>query len=651
MAEAQVAPYGSWESPITSDLIACGTIGTVDPSFVFGEIAIDGEDVYWTEPRPVEGGRSVVVRHSPDGRKTDVTPPGFDARTRVHEIGGGAFVVTEGTVYFSNFSDQRLYRRNLHFSDPVPITPRADLRYADGVIDQPRDRMICVREDHTVARREPVNTLVSLDLEGDDAGQVLVSGNDFYSSPRLSPDGSRLAWLTWNHPNMPWDETELWVGELKADGSLGRSEMVAGGVGESIFQPEWSPDGILHFVSEPTGFWNLYRWRDERIEPLCEMEAEFGLPLWRFRLSTYAFESTNRIICAFAQQGIWHLASLDTETHKLEVLETPYSEIWSVGAARGRAVFAAGSRTEPASIVQLDLRTRRLEVLHRSSDAEIAPGYLSMPEAIEFPTERGLTAHGFFYAPQNRDFTAPPGERPPLLVLCHMGPTGATWTTLRLDIQYWTSRGIAVVDINHGGSTGYGRAYRRRINGEWCVVDLEDCVNGARYLVERGDVDGDRLVMSGVCSGGTLTLLALSYYDLFKAGASYFGETDLELGMKETHKLESHYDHSLIGPYPERRDLYQERSPISHVERLSSPVIFFQGLEDLVVPRNQTELMVEALRARGVPVAYVPFADEGHTFRRAENIKRALDAELYFYSKIFGFELAEPVQPVPIDNI
>jgi dipeptidyl aminopeptidase/acylaminoacyl peptidase len=644
MAEPKVAPYGSWKSPITSDLIVSEIIR-------LGQIALDGEDVYWTETRPTEGGRYVVLRRTPDGRTTDVTPPPFNARTRVHEYGGGAFAVADGMVTFSNFDDQRVYRQDPD-AEPRPITPEADLRYADGVFDRHRGRMICVREDHTDPEREAVNAIVSLDLEGDDSGgQVLVSGNDFYSSPRLSPEGSRLAWLAWNHPNMPWDGTELWVGELGGDGSLSRTECVAGGARESIFQPEWSPDGVLHFVSDRTGWWNLYRWRDGHAEPLIEMEVEFGSPQWVFGKSTYAFESAGRIICAYTQQGTWHLASLDVATGKLELIETPYSEMEYVRAAPGRVVFLAGSPTELESVVQLDLATRRLEVLRRSSEITIDAGVLSFPQQIEFPTEHGLTAHAFFYAPRNRDYVAPSDERPPLLVMIHGGPTGATSSTLSLTIQYWTSRGIAVLDVNYGGSTGYGRAYRQRLEGQWGVVDVDDCVNGARYLVERDKADGNRLTIRGGSAGGYTTLSVLTFRDIFKAGASYFGISDLETMARDTHKFESRYLDRLVGPYPERRDLYRERSPIHFTHRLSCPMILFQGLEDKVVPPDQAETMFEAVRAKGLPVAYLPFEGEQHGFRRAENIKRALDAELYFYSKAFGFELADWVEAVHIENL
>jgi len=643
VAEPKEAPYGSWKSPITSEL-------TVSKSVKIMEIALDGEDTYWIESRPSEGGRCVIVRRSPDENRADVTPAPFNVRTRVHEYGGGSFLVADGTVYFSNFSDQRLYRQDSG-SQPRPITPETNLRYADGVIDRRHGRLISVREDHTDPDREAANTLAALGLDGMDGGKVLVSGSDFYSSPRLSPDGSRLAWLTWNHPNMPWDGTELWVGEVRGDGSLGHSERVAGGVDESIFQPQWSPDDILHFVSDRTGWWNLYRQRDGRDEPICQMEAEFGLPQWVFGMSTYAFQSANRILCTYTLQGAWHLASIDTASGELSAIETPYTSIGSLRAAPGRLVFLAASPTETTSLVQLNLATHELAVLRRSSKVQVDPGYLSRPRPIEFPTERGLRAHAFFYPPKNCDYAAPQGEKPPLLVISHGGPTAATSSKFTLLIQYWTSRGIAVLDVNYGGSTGYGRAYRRRLENNWGIVDVDDCTNGARYLVERGPVDPERLIIRGGSAGGYTTLCALTFRDAFRAGASYYGIGELEAFAKDTHKFESRYLDRLIGPYPERRDIYQERSPINHIESLSCPVIFFQGLEDKVVPPSQAETMVSALRKKGVPVAYIPFKGEQHGFRRAENIKRALDAELYFYGKTLGFELAEPVEPVPIENL
>ncbi len=635
-------PYGCWKSPITSALIVSETVG-------LGPVILDGQEIYWIEMRPAEGGRNAIVCRLQDGQTHDAIPSTFNARTRVHEYGGGAFVVVSGTVYFSNFADQRLYRKTTD-AELQPLTPTADLRYADGIIDQQRGRIICVQEDHTGAG-EAVNTLVSIGVEGGEDVQVLVSGNDFYSSPRLNPQGNQLCWLSWNHPNMPWDGTELWVAQVKTDGSLGSKQRVAGGVDESIFQPEWSPDGILYFVSDRSGWWNLYRWgASGGVEPLCEMAAEFGLPQWGFGMSTYAFESGDRIICTYTQQGKWYLASLDLTTQQLQLIDTPYTNIASLRASAGRVVFCAGSSAESTAIVQLDLTTGQSSVLRRSSEVAIDPGYLSTPQVVEFPTENGLTAHAFFYPPQNRDYTAPALELPPLLVKSHGGPTAAASSRLNLGIQYWTSRGFAVLDVNYGGSTGYGREYRQRLDRQWGIIDVDDCVNGARYLVERKQVDGNRLAIAGGSAGGYTTLCALTFRDRFKAGASYYGVSDLAALAQDTHKFESRYLDRLIGPYPEQRDLYWERSPIHFTEQLNCPVIFFQGLEDKVVPPPQAEMMVAALRAKGLPVAYVPFEGEQHGFRRAENIKRALDGEFYFYSQVFGFEPADAVEPVPIEN-
>jgi dipeptidyl aminopeptidase/acylaminoacyl peptidase len=647
MTEPHVAPYGSWKSPITSDLIVSATVG-------LGQTALDGADTYWVELRPSEGGRNCVVRRTPDGNVSDVTPRGFNARTRVHEYGGGDFAVRDGAVYFANFADQRVYRQRTETA-PQALTPEGKFRYSDLVVDALRGRLYAVREDHTGEGREAVNTLVTLDSEGasgEDGGAVIASGHDFYSTPRLSPDGSRLAWLAWSHPNMPWDGCELWVGELNPDGSLKSPRRVAGGADESIFQPEWSPGGALHFVSDRNNWWNIYRLNgDGGTEAVYESEAEFGLPQWLFGMSTYAFASDELVVCAFARRGDWGLGLLDTRRKTLERVEQPYTDITYVRADATRAVFRAGSPTVRATIIELDLGTRAAKVLRRASETVVDPDFVSSPRAVEFPTEGGRTAHAFYYPPRNPGFAAPEGERPPLLVKCHGGPTSAATSTLRLDTQYWTSRGIAVLDVNYGGSTGYGREYRQRLNGEWGVVDVDDCVNGAKYLIAQGEVDPARCVITGGSAGGYTTLNALTFRDTFRAGASHFGVSDLTVFVGDTHKFESRYLERLIGPYPDRADLYRERSSINFTERLSCPVIFFQGLEDKIVPPNQAELMVEALRRKRLPVAYVAFEGEQHGFRKAENIKRALDGELYFYSRVFGFPLADEVEPVDIENL
>ena len=642
MPDKNTAPYGSWQSPITSDLIVAGTVG-------LGQVRLDGEAVYWIEQRPTEGGRNVIVRRTPDRTIADLTPRPFNARTRVHEYGGGAYAVRDGALYFSNFTDQRLYRQT-GAAEPKPLTAADGLRYADAVVDTHRSRLICVREDHRLAGQEAVNSLVSIDLASGEE-TVIVSGSDFYSNPRLNPDGTQLAWLAWNHPQMPWDGTELWVGTLRSDGSLADVRRVAGGDAESIFQPEWSPLGILYFVSDRSGWWNLYRVRNGSIEALWEKTADFGRPQWMFGMATYAFASANQIICTYTENGSWHMASLDPGTRQCDAIALPYTEVSGVHASAGRAVFLAGSPTEPLAVVQLELETHALTVLRLSSQLDLDPDYLSAPQAVAFPTEHDRTAYGLFYPPTNADYVAPQEERPPLVVKSHGGPTSVAQTALDLRIQYWTSRGFAVLDVNYGGSSGYGRAYRQRLNGHWGIVDVDDCVNGAGYLVERGEVDAERLTITGGSAGGYTTLCALTFRNTFRAGASHYGISDLEALARDTHKFESRYPDNLVGPYPERQDVYYARAPIHFTHQLSCPLIIFQGAEDKIVPPNQAELMVAALRAKGLPVAYVLFAGEQHGFRKAENIKRALDGELYFYSRIFGFPLAEAIEPITIENL
>jgi dipeptidyl aminopeptidase/acylaminoacyl peptidase len=643
MKDTIAATYGSWKSPVTSELVSSRVIR------FDRQVQVDGNDIYWVEMRPEEGGRYVIVRNSPDGRIADVTPKPFNARTRVHEYGGGSYKIDQGTVYFSNFADQCLYRQTPN-SAPEPITPQGRMRYADGVIDSRRNRMICVCEDHTNNDKEPENCLTAINLDGTGGFQKLISGNDFYSSPCINPDGSLLAWLTWSHPNMPWDYTELWVGEITGDGSIGNPIYIAGGKDESICQPHYSSDGTLYFISERTGWWNLYCRKDGSIEALCPMEAEFGLPHWVFGMSTYSFES-GHLVCSYTKDGSSHLAALNPATHEFKEINVPYASISGVWGGPGFVVLLAGSPTEAESIIRLDIANGKLETLRRSTEVTVSPEYLSVPESIEFPTEGGLTSHALYYRPKNGDYAGPAGERPPLIVVSHGGPTGATSRALNLSIQFWTSRGFTVADVDYGGSTGYGRAYRQRLDGRWGILDVDDCINCARYLIERGEVDEKRTAIRGGSAGGYTTLAALAFRDVFKAGASYFGVSDLEALARDTHKFESHYLDRMVGPYPGARDRYRERSPINHVEWLSCPVIFFQGDEDKVVAPNQAEAMVNALHRKGIPTAYILFQGEQHGFRKAENIKRALDAELYFYSRIFGFGLADAIEPVLIDNL
>jgi dipeptidyl aminopeptidase/acylaminoacyl peptidase len=644
MAEPRVAPYGSWASPITSDLIVASSIG-------LGGLLIDGSEIYWIESRPQEQGRSVIVGCSQDGRPTDVTPPMpadgqgvFNVRTRVHEYGGGAYMVSGGVVYFCNDADQRLYRQEGGGAAPVPITeaprqPRG-LRYADGVIDTARRRMIWVREDHQTGSDQPINTLVHIPIDGSRPQRTLVSGSDFYAAPRLNPDNTRLAWLEWRHPNMPWDGTELWIGRCAADGAIAEKKKLAGGDAESICQPEWCPDGVLYFVSDRSGWWNLYRIAGDplsasgAIEAVYPLAAEFGSAQWSFRPSRYAFASAQRLICSYSRDGSAFLASVDLSTLALTPIATEFTEIGSLSADPDHVYFVGASPTHFPAIVKLAPNSGRMTILKPSNTQDVRTyhGYLSIAQPIEYPTEDGLTAFALFYRPANRDFSAPADELPPLIVRSHGGPTSAFSSALDWTVQYWTSRGFAVLNVNYGGSTGYGRVYRERLRGKWGIVDVDDCVNGARYLAASGRVDGKRMAIRGGSAGGYTTLCALTFHNVFKTGASYYGISDLEALAKDTHKFESRYLDGMIGPYPARRHLYIERSPIHFADRLSVPITFFQGAEDAIVPPNQAEAMVEALKAKGLPFQYLLFDGEQHGFRRAQTIKRTLDAELYFYS-------------------
>jgi dipeptidyl aminopeptidase/acylaminoacyl peptidase len=641
MPQPRVAPYGSWASPITSDVIVASSIG-------LGEILVDGRDVYWIESRPQEQGRTVVVRLSHDSQPADVTlampangQSAFNVRSRVHEYGGGAYLVDDGIVYFCNDADQRLYRQE-RGAAPVPITEAAakprGLRYADGVMDRTCKRMVWVCEDHTTGATQPVNTLVDISADGARPPHVLVSGNDFYAAPRLSPGSARLAWLEWRHPNMPWDSTELWVGRFAPDGTIADRRKVAGGDAESVLQPEWSPDGVLYFVSDRSGWWNIYRIVGDLLggesEAVYPLEAEFGSAQWGFRPSRYAFASAKRLMFSYSRNGSASLAAVDLDTLSVTPIATEFTEIASLRADADNVYFVGASPRHFPAIVRLTPASGQATVLKASStqDVRAYQGYLSTAQPIEFPTENGLTAFALFHPPANRDFRAPADELPPLIVRSHGGPTSAFSSALDWSVQYWTSRGFAVLNVNYGGSTGYGRAYRERLRGKWGIVDVDDCVNSARYLAASGQVDGKRMAIRGGSAGGYTTLCALTFHNVFKTGASYYGVSDLEALAKDTHKFESRYLDGMIGPYPARRDLYIERSPIHFADRLSVPIAFFQGAEDPIVPPNQAEAMVDALKAKSLPFQYLLFDGEQHGFRRAQTIKRTLDAELYFYS-------------------
>ena len=639
----QSAPYGTWKSPITSDLIAEGGAVRLSGCKLFDD------KIFWLEGRPAENGRNVLVCRDKSGTIADITPPNFNVRTRAHEYGGGAFAIAADAVYFCNDADQRIYRQGWG-EQPIALTAAGKHRYADLVVDPIRGTVIAVCEDHGVGGREPENFLIEINI-ATGAAVDLARGYDFYSSPRLSADGNSIAWLSWRHPDMPWDSTELWLATLAADGTLSNAQRVAGGDGESIFQPEFSPRGELFFVSDRSGWWNIYRLSGSEIETVCPMTAEFGLPQWVFGLSTYAFIDVDEIICSHCVRGVWGLGRIGVASKQLTKIDSPFSDIGFISAQGRRAVFSAAGPADADAVIELDLTTGKRTVIHQASSIAIDVDYFSTPETIEFSMAGGLTAFGYFYPPANPDFVAPAKERPPLIVISHGGPTSATSNALKLGTQYWTSRGFAVLDVNYGGSSSFGRDYRRRLNGAWGIVDIEDCVNGAQFLVTHGKVDGERLIIRGNSAGGYTTLCALTFRDCFKAGASYYGVSDLTALAEDTHKFESRYLDRLVGPYPAAKEIYLERSPINYVERLNAPAIFLQGLEDKVVPPTQAETMVDALKKKGLPVAYVGFPGEQHGFRRSETLKRALDVELYFYAKVFGFALPDPIEPIKIFNL
>ena len=635
-----VASYGTWMSPLSAAMVATAGLR-------LGAPAIDGGAVYWLEGRPADGGRSVLVRRDADGLTEDVTPREINVRTRVHEYGGGAYVVADGVAYVVNFEDQHIYRVR-RGEIPEPVTRAGACCYADLVMDAARDQIICVREDHR-GDGEPVNTIVRVPLTGEPGtGEVLVAGHDFYSTPRLSPDGSQLAWLAWRHPQMPWDGTELWVADVAADGTLAGAHTIAGSEHESIYQPGWSPDGTLYFVSDRDGWWKIYRLgrsagQDRAVarslQPVVRnppADAEFGRPQWTFGSTTWACAGPDRLVAAYTRAGRWSLATIHVHTGLLTDLPLDVSPLDGLVADQQCAVFVGASASAPDAVVRLSLASQEVEVLRPASALTLGAGYVSLPEVIEYPTGGGLSAHAFYYPPRNKDFVPPRGERPPLIVICHGGPTTATRATFDLQVQYWTSRGFAVADVNYGGSSGYGRAYRDRLKGNWGIVDVEDTINAASYLVSQAKADMRRLIVRGGSSGGYTVLAALTFHPgVFGAGASYYGVSDIESLARDTHKFEARYLDSLVGPYPEMRQRYHDRSPIHFVDRLSCALILFQGLQDKVVPPDQSQAMADAVRAKGLPVEYHTFPDEQHGFRRAATIEHCLKAELAFYLKLW----------------
>ncbi len=637
----KVSPYGSWSSSLSLDHMVEDVVRLAEP-------AVDGSAVYWIETRPSEKGRSVLVTCAPGQEQSDVTPADYSVRSRAHEYGGGSYLARGDRVWFVNDNDQCIYAQTLPAGSPERLTATGAMRFADMELDRARNRLLTICEDHG-KEGNPENFIAGVDLDSGEISAV-VSGADFYSNPRLSPDGSRLSWLSWNHPNLPWDTTELWLATVAPDGEISEQRCVSLGKDESVFQPQWSPDGDLFFVSDRSGWWNLFRFKDDATEVVIPEQAECGVPQWVFGMSTYAFPDSDHVVVATTRDGSWQLSRFGLATGRREALASDWTSIDGVAADDGCILILAGGGARALSVVSIDPQGAET-VLKSAIDGVLDQSTISKPQAITYATSDGDQAHGFFYPPSNPVYRGPNKEKPPLLMICHGGPTSATATTLRLDIQFWTSRGFAVFDVNYRGSTGYGRGYRQKLYGTWGLADVDDCIHGARYLARQGLVDSKRMVIRGGSAGGYTVLNALTCHDEFSAGSSFFGIGDLESMFETTHKFEACYDHWLIGPKESRKSIAEQRSPINSANRIKCPVIFFQGLDDKVVPPDQSESMVQALKDNNVPVAYLEFEGEGHGFRQSQNIRRSYEAELYFFGKVMGFEPADKLDAVEITHL
>ena len=639
------APYGSWKSPITADLLVQGGNRLM-------EIVCDGDDLYWIEGRPSEAGRNVIVRRSSDGSISDITPEGFNARNAVHEYGGGSYAVLKGDLYFTNWDDQRIYVQR-DGGEPKPLTaeppiPRG-VRYSDLSLISDGKYILCVRETHSDDGAEAVNEVVVIDSTSGEPTKI-ASGRDFYSTPRATDAHDGISWVEWDHPNMPWDESILMSGSFDGrDGSISTQARLAGGERESIIQPRWGPDGLLYFITDKPDWWNLHVWRGGEAINLLDAKFDAGGPDWQFGFSSYDFLDDGRVVLkqGGVASGAFHI--IDPMTRSSRTIDAPYSEISYVATHKNSLFFVGGSPSESSAIVELDVEAERFEIVQLSRDEAVNPAYISAPTHIVFPTTESGEAHAWHYPPKNPDYEVPQDELPPLIVICHGGPTSFSGTGLDLGKQYWTSRGFAVVDVNYRGSIGYGKVYRDLLREKWGIYDTDDCIAAAQHLIDQGTVDKERVIIRGGSAGGYTTINALTFHNFFAAGAALYGIADLMVFIGDTHKFESRYLDYLIGPYPEESQRYHDRSAINFMDRLATPMIILQGLEDEIVPPSQAEIMVEALESKGLPYAYIGFEGEQHGFRQAANIKRAQEAELYFYGKVLGFEPADDIDEGVVD--
>ncbi len=640
----QTLAYGSWPSPISAASVVEGSRG-------LGALSVDGDYLYWVESRPQQGGRNTIMRWGAGGMPEEILPPPWNARTRVQEYGGRNVLVADGVIWFSNFEDQRLYRM-VPGGKPQPVTPAEPLRYAGCILDRARDRLLCVREDHR-GGGEARNTLIALPLEGVAEGEVLFADADFVSAPSLSPDGSRLAFTSWRHPNMPWDDTSLWSAKFGAQGQLVALTRHNKGEGESLINPRWSEDNQLYAISDRDNWWKIYRVEADRFSAVATgiPRAETGGPDWLIGVNYYHLFKGGRILAKLSRGGVDSLVMIDPAKSRLDTLPLGSAAIHDFQPVGERLFVINATAGAPPVLLETDLAGASHSVIRTSGDTVIGKEWIPAYRLVSFPSGEGSEAHGIYLPPTNPDMQGPDGATPPLIVSVHGGPTLASSPTFQLSQLYWTSRGFAILNLNYRGSTGFGRDYRRSLYGQWGIFDVEDAVAGANWLASQGLVNPHQLIIRGGSAGGYTTLAAHAFHDDFAAGASYYGVSDAEALARDTHKFESRYLDQLIGPYPERRDLYRARSPIHHLDGFKAPLLLLQGLDDRVVPPNQSEMIFEALKSRGVPTAYLAFEGEGHGFRKAKSQIRALEAELYFYSRVLGFNTADALPALEIEGL
>lgn len=637
----QEKAFGSWDSPISSDTV-------IKKSIKFCQTQVENETIYWTEGRPEEKGRIALVCQEPGSPPRDVLDKTYNIRSAVHEYGGKSFSVKNNVVYFVNFEDQQIYKFQNNQVDP--ITNNDDHRFIDLVISPCNNFLYCVAEKHH--NHIVSNFICAINLETREL-TTLHQGFDFYMGLTLSPDGKKLAWVCWNQPNMPWDGSQLWLAHIKAT-TLSQANQIAGSLEEAIVDPSFSKNGDLYFLSDKSGWWNFYIYKNDSIEAICPTAIEFGRPMWIFGESTYSFinwKGSLKIIARGIKKGISCLYMIDIATKQKEPLSLPFTYISNIQTLGDKIIFTASSPKTTSCLVEYSLKNEKYHILKHSQDIELDPGNIAEPIAIAFPTEKGETAYGFYYPPTNKDFKGLKDEKPPVIVKCHGGPTAQVFPTLSMEYLYFTSRGIGIFDINYGGSTGYGRDYRQRLKHQWGIVDVQDCENAAKYLVKNGYADKDRIAIKGGSAGGYTTLAALTFTKTFKVGVSYYGVSDLIALAEESHKFEARYLDQLVAAYPIHKNIYEKRSPIKNLEKLSSPILFLQGGRDFVVPPNQSKMMYEALLKKGLPTAFILFEEEGHGFRSGPNIKTSLESELYFYSKIFNFPIVQKNPKIKIENM